>query len=352
MNRFIFIFIMTLMSPFSLSAPLKVGFIYVSPVGNAGWTYSHDLGREYLEKIYGDKIQTKIIKSVPEGIQSRAPLAELARDHDIIFATSWGYMIPAQRTAKQFPNVKIEHVNGLRRGDNLSTYANRSYEARYLSGIVAAAMSTTGQLGYVAAYPLAEVIRGLNAFTLGAQTINPDIIVNVEWINAWYAPDESRAKSHKLIDQGVDVLAQHVNTPVPVQVAEERGVFAIGYHTDMSEFGPKSHLVSVIHDWGKVYASRIEALQNNNWKAENLWLGLKDGISKLDSMSTAIPQWAFEKVELAKSEIISGKRHVFSGPIKNHRGRIRVKAGHELSDEELQRINWYAEGIRGDLRFF
>ena len=352
MKNFLIILFLSFLSQLALSIPLKVAFVYVSPAGDAGWSYSHDLGRQYLESKYGDLIETKVVESVPEGRKARGVLANLAKDHDIIFSTSWGYMIPAQRTAEQFPNVKFEHATGIRRGNNLSTYATRAYEARYLSGMIAGAMTRSGKIGYVAAHPISEVIRGINAFTLGAQSINPNVKVTVEWTNAWYAPEKSKLKSHKLIDEGADVLAHHVDTPTPVQVAEQRGVYAIGYHSDMSEFGPKSHLASVVHDWGRIYAQRIEALSNNKWSSEDLWPGLKQSTSKLQSINNIVPQWVLDKVTLAESEIKNGQMTIFAGPIKNHRSRTRIKEGRTLSDTDLHRMNWYVEGIEGDLKFF
>ncbi len=334
------------------AAPIKVAFVYVGPVGNAGWSYSHDLGRQYIEKEFGGDIQTHFVESVPEGRKARGVLAELAKEYDIIFSTSWGYMIPAQRTADQFPEVKFEHATGLRRGKNLSTYATRAYEARYLSGMVAAGMSKTNQLGYVASHPISEVIRGINAFTLGAQSINPNIKVNVKWTNAWYAPDVSRRISNELIDAGADVLAHHVDTPTPVEVAEERGVYAIGYHSDMSQFGPKSHLVSVVHDWGKIYAQRINALSHNEWSAQDLWSGLKQSSSKLSTINSHVPKSIREKVQQTQQKIEMAELNIFSGPIKNHRGRTRIKTGRALNDADLQRMNWYVQGIEGDLKFY
>lgn len=340
------------LSMLAQAVPLKVAFVYVSPVGDAGWSHSHDLGRQYLESKYGDKIQTHYVESVPEGRPARAVLAQLAKENDIIFSTSWGYMVPASRIAQEYPEVKFEHATGLRRGDNLSTYATRAYQARYLSGMVAAAMSKTGQVGYVAAHPIAEVIRGLNAFTLGAQSIRRDIKVNVQWTNAWYAPAKSRQLSHKLIDEGADVLAHHVDTPTPIQVAEERGVFAIGYHTDMSEFGPNSHLASVVHNWGKIYEQRVLALADDQWHAEDLWPGLKQNTSDIVALDDQLPEWLKAKVVATKQQIQRGDIAVFTGPVKNHRGRVRVKTGKKLDDDELQRMNWYVEGVYGDLKFF
>ena len=344
--------LLLLFSFYSHAVPLKVAFVYVSPPGDAGWSYSHDLARQYLEDTFGDSIQTKVIDSVPEGRKAREVIEDLAKDSDIVFTTSWGYMIPTQRIAEQYPNVKFEHATGLRRGDNLSTYATRAYEARYLSGMVAAAMSKSKRLGYVAAHPIAEVIRGLNAFTLGAQSINPDIKVEVQWTNAWYAPNKSKQLTHKLIDNGADVIAHHVDTPTPLQVAEARGVYAIGYHTDMSAFAPNSHLVSVVHNWGKIYANRIQSVMDNTWSSTDLWPGLKQNSSHLSSLSSKVPADIVDKVTAASAAIRSGSLSIFSGPVNNHRSRQIIRKGVTLSDSDMLRMDWYAEGIEGDLRFF
>lgn len=332
--------------------PLKVAFVYVSPAGDAGWSYSHELARKYVIETFGDRIETEVVESVPEGRQARATIESLAKNHDLVFTTSWGYMIPTQRIAEQFPDVKFEHATGIRRGGNLSTYATRAYQARYLSGMIAASMSKAERIGYVASHPIAEVIRGLNAFTLGAQSINPNIKVEVQWTNAWYAPSESKKLTNHLIDNGADIIAHHVDTPTPIQVAESRGVYAIGYHTDMSEFGPKSHLVSVVHDWGKIYASRIQSVIDNTWSPKDLWPGLKQNTSHLASINPNIPKDIINKVNTTTSAIKDGTFHVFTGPIKNHRSRIRVREDETLSDSELLRMDWYVEGIVGNLRFF
>ena len=344
--------LLLLFSFYSHAVPLKVAFVYVSPPGDAGWSYSHELARQYLENTFGDSIQTKVIDSVPEGRKAREVIEDLAKDSDIVFTTSWGYMIPTQRIAEQYPNVKFEHATGLRRGDNLSTYATRAYEARYLSGMVAAAMSKSKRLGYVAAHPIAEVIRGLNAFTLGAQSIDPSIKVEVQWTNAWYAPDKSKKLTHALIDNGADVIAHHVDTPTPLLVAEARGVYAIGYHTDMSVFAPNSHLVSVVHDWGKIYASRIQSVMDNTWSSTDLWPGLKQNSSHLTSLSPKLPAEIVDKVTAATAAIQSGALTIFSGPINNHRSRQIIREGETLSDSDILRMDWYAQGIEGDLRFF
>jgi basic membrane lipoprotein Med (substrate-binding protein (PBP1-ABC) superfamily) len=334
------------------AAPLKVAFVYVSPVGDVGWSFSHDLGRKYLEEHSNGEVVTQFVESVPEGRKARETFVKLAQENDVIFATSWGYMVSMERVAEQYPNVKFEHATGIRRGDNLSTYATRIYEARYLSGIVAASMSKTNRVGYVAAFPIPEVIRGLNAFTLGAQSVNPNVTVAVEWTHAWYNPTKAKKLSNKLINEGADVLAQHTDSPAPVEVAQRRGVYAIGYHSDMGAYGADSHLTSVVHDWGKLYQQRIKSFMNNSAEVEDSWTGLKDGSSKLSSISSKVPRHVVEAVKLAKQQISDGELSIFSGPIKNHKGRTRIKEGKALADDDLKRMSWYVAGIEGNLKFY
>ena len=350
--RFLFLSWVILACMTIQAAPLKVAFVYVSPVGDVGWSYSHDLGRQYLEEHSGGNVVTQFVESVPEGRKARETFVKLAQENDVIFATSWGYMVSMERVAEQYPNVKFEHATGIRRGDNLSTYATRVYEARYLSGIVAASMSKTKRIGYVASFPIPEVIRGLNAFTLGAQSVNPNISVAVEWTKAWYAPKTAAKLSNKLINEGADVLAQHTDSTAPVETAQRRGVYAIGYHSDMSAYGPKSHLTSVIHDWGKLYQQRIQSFMDNNAQVEDSWTGLKDGSVKLSAISSKVPRHVIEKVNMAKQKISNGELNIFAGPIKNHKGRTRIKAEKLLSDDALKRMNWYVAGIEGDLKFY
>lgn len=352
MRQIILTFWLAFFGTLSYASPLRVAFVYVSPAGDAGWSYSHELARQHVIESFGDTVETKIIESVPEGRPARNVIEDLAKNNDMVFTTSWGYMISTERIAEQYPNVKFEHATGLRRGSNLSTYATRAYQARYLSGMIAAEKSKTERLGYVAAYAIPEVIRGLNAFTLGAKSIKPNIQVEVQWTNAWYAPSKSRKLTLELIDNGADVIAHHVDTPTPVQVAQERGVYAIGYHTDMSEFGPDSHLVSVVHDWGQIYVNRIQAVMDGTWSAKDLWPGLKQNTSHLASMNSQLSDSIVNKVNSKTADIKDGSFNIFSGPINNHKGRLRVKSGKTLSDNKLLRMNWYVEGIIGDLKFY
>ena len=348
------VFILSLfISHLVLANPLKVAFVYVSPVGDAGWTRSHDDARRHLEQVYGEQIETRIVEGVAEGAASRKVITELAESGaDMIFTTSWGYMVPTQRVASMYPNTVFEHATGLRRGENLSTYATRAYEGRYLAGVLAGQMTKSNKIGYVAAYPIVEVIRGINAFTLGAKSVNPDIEVHVEWIKSWYNPAKSAAMANKLLNLGVDVMAQHTDSPEPIKAAAARGVYAIGYHTDMSAFAPQHHLASVIHDWSGIYEQRVASLKSDEWSASMVWPGLKEGAVKLASISPKVPAVAVKAVDAAKSAIISGDLKIFSGPIKTHRGRTKIRAGRVLTDDELLRMNWYVEGVKGDLRSF
>ncbi|GAA3932526.1 BMP family ABC transporter substrate-binding protein [Litoribacillus peritrichatus] len=330
--------------------PIKVAFVYVSPVGDVGWTRSHDQGRQYLEEVYGDRVETSFVDSVPEGKDSREVIEQLAKDgNDIIFTTSWGYMISSEKVAKNYPEVKIEHATGLRWGDNLSAYSTRAYQARYLSGVVAGRMTKSNRIGYVAAHPIPEVIRGINAFTLGVRSVNPAAEVAVEWTKKWYAPQVEADITNKLIDDGADLITHHTDTSEPVKVAESRGVYAIGFHTDMSKYGPKTHLLSVTHHWGRIYEQRIAALENGAWTAQDFWPGLKEGTSELSSVSSAIPKAVMRQVDQIKNEIVEGQLRIFTGPIKNHQGRRKVRKDKVLDDSDLARMNWFVEGVVGSI---
>ncbi len=333
--------------------PLKLAFVYVSPVGDVGWTRSHDDARRHLESLYGDRIETRIVESVAEGAASRQVITDLAQaGMDMIFTTSWGYMVPTEKVANVYPNVKFEHATGLRRGDNLSTYANRAYEGRYLAGILAGRMTQSNKIGYVAAYPVVEVIRGINAFTLGVRSVNPNAEVHVAWSHAWYNPSKASALANQLIDQGVDVMTQHTDSPAPLQAAEARGVMAIGYHTDMSAYAPNHHLASVVHNWRGIYEQRLAAFEKNAWTSQPVWLGLKEDAIKLASISARVPSTVVAEVEQAKQAIIQGERDIFAGPVLNHRGRTKVRDGKRLDDDDLNRMNWFVQGVQGDLTTF
>lgn len=236
--------------------PLKVGFVYVSSTGEAGWTYTHDQARLNLEKVFGDQIKTTFIENVAEGPDAERVITQLAQSgHELIFTTSFGYMNPTLKVAKRFPNVKFEHATGYKRSTNVATYFDRIYEARYLTGVVAGHMTKSNIVGYIAAFPIPEVVRGINAFTLGLRSVKPDATVKVLWVNTWFDPAKEREAANSLIDQKADIITFHTDSPAAVQAAEDAGIYAIAYHSDMSDFGPKAHLTAAVHNWESFYVT-------------------------------------------------------------------------------------------------
>ncbi len=324
---------------------MEVGFVYVSPIGDAGWSYAHDLGRQEVEKM--DGVKTSYVEAVAEGPDSERVMLNMARKgYDVIFATSFGYMDPMLKVAKQFPDVIFMHCSGFKLADNMGNYFGRMYQARYLSGMVAGAMTTSNILGYVAAFPIPEVIRGINAFTLGAQSVNPDVSVRVVWTKTWYDPATEKEAAKSLLDVGADVIAQHQDSPGPQEAAQENGVYSIGYNSDMSQFAPKSHLTAPIWDWAPFYKKTVEQVKAGTWKSESTWLSMADGIVDLAPMSNMVPKEVQDKV-MAKKEAIIGGEKVFVGPIKDQKGAEKVAAGAAMSDEEMLGMTWFVEGVVG-----
>ena len=262
--------------------PLKIGFVYVSPVGDAGWTSQHNAGRLALEQALGDKVKTSFVEKVPEGADAERVIRDLAQQgNTLIFTTSFGFMNPTIKVAEEFPNTKFEHATGYKTSANVNTYNARFYEGRYLAGMVAGRMSKTGTLGYVAAFPIPEVLQGINAFTLGARAVNPKAQVRVVWVNSWYDPGKERDAANTLMGQGADVVTHHTDSTATVAVAEEKGKMAIAYHSDMRKFGPNAQLAAVTHHWGDYYTARAKAVMDGTWKVAPVWGGIKEGFFKL-----------------------------------------------------------------------
>lgn len=326
--------------------PLKVGFVYVSPIGDAGWTYMHDQGRKIVAEEFGDAIETTYVESVAEGSDSERVIRNMsARGHDLIFTTSFGYMNPTLKVARRFPQVRYEHATGYKTAPNVGNYQARAYQARFLSGIVAGAMSETNKIGYVAAFPIPEVIRGINAFTLGAQVTNPEATLKVVWINTWHDPAKEREAADSLILQGADVLTMHADSPAVVQAAEARDVYAVGFTSDMSHYGPKAHLTAATLHWESIYREKIQAVLDDTWEPASIWRGLKHGVVGLAPFNEAVPQQVADQVETIKMEIIEGQRQVFQGPLYDQDGNLMVEEGEYLSDDELLNMEWYVKGI-------
>ncbi len=336
--------------PARAADPLKVAFVYVSPIGDAGWTFQHDLARKAIEAKFGDKIKTSYVESVGEGPDAERVIRQLAADgNQLIFTTSFGYMNPTIKVAKQFPNVTFAHATGYKRSDNVSTYLARFYEGRYLAGIIAGKMTKSNTLGYVAAFPIPEVVRGINAFARGVRSVNPDAEVRVVWVSSWYDPGKEREAADTLIANGADVLMQHTDSTAVVQAAQDRKVYAIGYHSDMKKYGPKAHLTASTHNWNQFYIDKVQAVMDGTAKSDDTWGGIGAGMVELSPLGDMVPADVRKLVETASADIGSGKLHPFAGPVVDNKGKTRVPAGENISDGDLLGMQYYVEGVVGDL---
>ena len=328
--------------------PLKAAFIYVGPIGDLGWSWEHDTGRKMLEKEFGDKIKTAYIESVPEGPDAARVIRQYAmQGYKVIFATSFGYMDPMLEVARDFPNVYFEHCSGFKTAPNMSTYFGRMYQPRYLSGIVAGKATKTNIIGYAAAFPIPEVIRGINAFTLGVRSVNPNAQVRVVWTNTWFDPVKEREAAVALLDAGADVIAQHQDTTEPQKAAKERGLMSIGYDSDMRGFVGDSVLVSPVWNWGSYYVSTVKAIMDGTWKTHQYWGGLKDGIVKLSDFSPKVTQDIKDLVAAKQKEMLNRTWDVFWGPIKDQSGKEVVPAGGKMSDADMLNMSYFVEGVIG-----
>ncbi len=328
---------------------LKVGFIYVGPVGDHGWSYQHDVGRKAIEEALGDKVETSYVESVPEADSERA-IEQLARTgHKLIFTTSFGFMEPTLKVAKKYPDVKFEHATGIKRADNVSTYAAKFHEGRYVIGQIAAKMSKTGIIGYVGAYPIPEVVSGINAYFLGAQSVRPDIKIKVVWANSWYDPGKEADAAKALLDQGVDVMAQHTDSPAPLQAAEARGLFGFGQASDMIRFAPKTQLTAIVDNWNDYYVARTKAVLDGTWKSEDTWGGLDSGMVKM-APYTNMPDDVKKMAEETEEAIRTGKLNPFKCPVLKQDGsEVECQGGTALSDEQVLGMNFYVKGIEDKL---
>lgn len=325
---------------------LKIGFVYVSPIGDGGWSYAHDLARQELEKMPG--ISTSYVEAVPEGPDSERVMLQMARKkYDIIFATSFGYMDPMLKVASQFPDTTFMHCSGFKTAKNMGNYFGRVYQARYLTGIVAGSMSKSGVIGYVASFPIPEVIRGINAFTLGVQSVRPDASVRVVWTKTWYDPVKEKEAAKSLLDVGADVLTQHQDSPSPQEAAQEKGVYSIGYNTDMAKFAPKAHLTAAIWNWVPYYEKLIAEVRSGTWTARADWPGMAEGVVDLAPFGPMVPKEVQDKVLAKKAAIIDGKEKVFVGPIKDQSGTVRIAEGVVAPDADLLSMDWFVQGVIG-----
>jgi simple sugar transport system substrate-binding protein len=324
---------------------LKVGFVYIGPPGDFGWTYQHDQGRKAIEEALGDKVETTFLENVPEGGDSERAIERLARSgHGLIFTTSFGYMDPTLKVAKKFPKVKFEHATGYKRADNVTTYSSRFYEGRYLLGQIAARESKKGVAGYIASFPIPEVIRGINAFVLGAQSVNPDFKLKVVWVNTWFDPGKEADAAKTLVDQGVDIITQHTDSTAAMQVAAERGIKAFGQASDMIEFGKETQLTSIIDNWDDYYIARTKAVLDGSWKSEETWGGMADEMVHIAPFTNMADETKAE-AEKTMAAIKSKEFHPFTGPIMKQDGSVWLKEGEVADDGTLLGMNFYVKGV-------
>ena len=330
--------------------PFKVGFVYVGPVGDLGWSYEHDRGRKELEEYFGDKVETTYVENVPEGADAERVITQLAKaGNDLIFTTSFGFMNPTIKVAKRFPKVTFEHATGYKRAKNVGTYVLRTYEGRYVSGVAAGMLTETDTIGYIGSFPIPEVIRDIDSAFMGAKSVNPNVKMKIVWVNSWYDPGKETDAANALMDQGVDVLLQHTDSPAPLIAAEKRGARAVGQASDQSQFAPKAHIFSVRDDWAPYYISVVEAVMNGTYKPSDYWGGFQEDMLSLASINDNLPEDVRAKIDETYEKINSGEFHPFTGPITDNKGNVVVPEGHTLTDQELAQVNWYVEGITDEI---
>jgi basic membrane protein A len=338
------------------SKKVKVGFIYVGPIGDGGYTYAHDQGRLFLEKELGSKVETVFKENVKEDTAEVDKTCEemINNGVTVIIGTSFGFMDGMDKSAKKHADIKYMHCSGYTQETNMSNYFGRDYQVRYLSGIVAGMKTKSNKIGYVAAMNIPECVRGINAFALGVQSVNKSAVVKTIWTNTWYDPAKEKEAAKALLDQGVDVIAQHQDTTGPQIAAEEKGVWSIGYNSDMSKAAPNAYMTAPIWNWGPYYVDQVSKVIAGTWKTESYWGAMESDNSKsiiyLADLTKNAPAEAQAAVNKAKEDIISGKNKVFVGPIKDNTGTLRVKEGEVMTDKDMLSIDWFVEGVEGKVK--
>jgi basic membrane protein A len=326
---------------------IKVGFIFLGPVGDAGWSYAHDVGRQYLETEMPN-VEAIYVENVPDSSDSERVITELIEEGCVaIFGTSFGYMDFMLNVATKYPEVAFFHCSGYKTADNMSTYYARMYQASYLTGLAAGGMTETNQIGFVAAHPIPIVIQEINAFTVGVREVNPDAVVKVVWTNTWFDPAKEKDAANSLLDAGVDVIAQHQDTFGPQQAAEEAGVYSIGFNADMSAFAPNANLTSAVWSWGPYYVEAVSSVIDGTFESSYYWGGLEDGIIDIAPMNVVVDSEIVSLIEARKNEIINGSFNVFAGPLKDQNGEPVVPDGASIEDSEINSMFWFVEGIEG-----
>ena len=336
------------------TAPLKAAFVYVTPVLDAGWTRQHENGRLEMQKALAGKVQSTAVANVPEGPDAERVIRDLAANgHQMIFTTSFGYMDPTLRVAKELPQVKFENVTGYKLADNVATGNARNYEGRYLSGIAAGRMSKTGVAGFVAGFPIPEVLQGINAFTLGMRSVNPKAQVKVVWLNAWFDPPRERDAAMTLMDQGADVLSFQVATTAVMAAAQERGKMAIAFHPAMRPDGPAALWRAATHPGGGYNAPTAKAALEGRWKSADTWGGVKEGMVRVEAFGPKLPAAVRDEVLARQQQMAQGKLQPFAAlqaDVKDNQGQVRIPKGAQLTDTQLRQMDWLVDGVQGSVR--
>ena len=329
----------------------KVGFVYVGPVGDGGWTYEHNQARLAVEAEFGDAVETVFVESVPEGPDAERVMSQMALGGaDLIFTTSFGYMDPTINVAAKFPDVKFEHATGFKRSDNVSTYSARFYEGRAVQGHIAGQMTTSNIIGYIGSFPIPEVVRGINSAYIHAKTVNPDVEFKIVWAYTWFDPAKEAEVASVLIEQGADVILQHTDSTAPQAAAQSAGnVVTFGQASDMAEFGPFPRVSSIIDDWAPYYIARTKAVMDGTWTSTDTWDGIGAGMVGIGEISSAVPAEIKASAEALRDSLADGSYHAFTGPVNKQDGSAWLAAGETADDGTLAGMNFYVEGITGDV---
>ncbi|MFS4580861.1 BMP family ABC transporter substrate-binding protein [Phaeobacter sp. C3_T13_0] len=329
----------------------KVGFVYVGPVGDGGWTFEHDQGRKAVVEEFGDKVETVYVENVAEGPDAERVMTQMALEGaDLIFTTSFGYMDPTINVAKKFPKVKFEHATGYKRADNVSTYSARFYEGRAVQGHIAGNITESNIIGYIGSYPIPEVIRGINSAYIHAKKVNPDVEFKIVWAFTWFDPAKEADAAKVLIEQGADVILQHTDSTAPQAAAQTAGnVYTFGQASDMAEYGPKPRVSSIIDDWAPYYIARTQAVMDGNWSSTDTWHGIGEGMVKIGEITDAVPAAVKEEALALQASLADGSYHAFTGPIKKQDGSDWLAEGDTADDGTLAGMNFFVEGIQGDI---
>jgi simple sugar transport system substrate-binding protein len=333
----------------SKPAPLKIAFAYVGSVGDGGWTFAHETARKAVEKEFGDRVKTSFIENVPESADAERVMRNLAaQGNKLIFGTTFGYMEPMVKVARDFKDVKFEHATGYKQADNLRTYDSRTYEGAYLAGVIAGNMTKSNTLGVVASIPIPEVIRNINSFTLGAQSVNPKVKTRVVWVNGWFDPPKETEAATALMNGGADVLFQNTDSPAVLKAAEAKGKRALGWDSDMTAYGPKAHLGSSVINWGPYYIKAIKEALDGSWKGGgSAWWGVKEGAVDIVSIAADVPAETRAKVEQVKKGLTDGSFVIWKGPITDNTGKVQIAMDAVADDKFLDGLSFYVKGVEG-----